>query len=426
MTGLRKKLPPFSRGETILGLIILYFAVLFLRISGFKTPDYPANQTIKLTGRLSEEPYLKGSNQILTLGRIKVVTEPYPQFFYQDKIEVIGKLKEGLIKDKGNKFSLYTGKIYRLEDGDKLSLWSRIRRSLTIFRQDLESIFSRLLPEPQASLVSGILLGSRTNLPDNFLQDLRETGTIHLLAASGYNITVVAGSLISFLVWFFPRKKALPIAFLGIIIYTLMAGAGPAVVRAAIMGSLTYLAQFLGKQKDAVGGLLLSGVIMTLYNPLIIFDIGFQLSFGATAGIIFFLPLLEKCLIFQPRTIGHEAALTLAAQFGVLPILLYHFKTIFFFSPGLNVLLAPLVPPIMAFGMIVAFGAGFFLPIGKILVWPVWVLSTLMIKLITWFGRLSWGNLKLGEFRFWWGLVYYLFSVFLVLKIQKKTNVREK
>jgi len=373
-----------------------------------------------MIGRVTESPYLTGSKQIVEVGQIRVLKDQFPEVVYGDKIEVFGKLEPKVTKKLINEYWLYSEKIAIVDRGKAATFWIKSVRLLVGFRRSLENRLSLILPEPESSLLSGILLGTRSTISKDFLQDLQTTGVVHLIAASGYNIAVVAGAVLFFFSSFLMRKRALILSFLAIILYTLMAGAGPAVVRAAIMGSLTYLAQLYGREKEAVRALAISAYLMLFIKPLILFDIGFQLSFSATAGILFTLPIFDKITFFQKNSFGKEISLTLAAQTGVLPIVLYHFQSVSLLSPAVNVMVAPLVPYIMSFGALTAITGLLFTPLGRLVSLPVWVLLTTMVKLISFFGRLSWANFKITSLPLWLVLIYYFVLVMMLIYIRHR------
>lgn len=396
----------------------VWLLVLGLVLAGrfffFQEETYPVGKKIKLTGIILEEPYLKGSKQVIPFGEIVIFTEVFPIFEYAQRIEVIGTLEPSLTENKKLKYGLYYPKISILKNEESMPFWVRARRKIIDFREGLELVLERALPEPHASLLSGIIFGVRANIPAEFLQKLEKTGTIHIMAASGFNISVVAGFLISFFVWFFKRRVALLFSFLGILVYTLMAGASPAVVRAAIMGGLTYLAQFLGREREAVWALVLTAWVMIFFNPLIVFEIGFQLSLAATAGILFVLPLWEKWRFFGENLMGKEVGLTLAAQIGVLPIILYHFGSIDLFSPVVNGLIGPMVPYLMSFGAVTAAGGLVGEGLGRLISWPAWVMLEAMRRLVEFFGGIEWSSFDFSLPR--GGVVVYYLVLALVLR----------
>jgi len=423
-----------------LALLFLFVFFYLLRLSSLKSPQIPDGSQIRLLARVSSQPYLSGSKQIIRLGQFLIFSEPFPQYFYGQKLEIIGKVKKKVINRFKTNFILNYPAIRVIEEEKNLNIQTGVITGLLSFRRRLEDIFSRCLPEPQAGLLSGIVLGARRQMSEDFRQKLQKTGTIHIVVASGYNISVVAGLLISVMVRFVKRGFAIFLSFFGILVYTLMTGAEPPVVRAAIMGSLTFLAQFLGREKDAWRALFFAGGVMLLTNPLLLFDLGFQLSFLATAGILAFggqdsqlrksfrLRKNKQVLksvplrIFSLPLIGNDLRTTLAAQVGVLPILLSNFGQISVVSPLINILVLPVVPLIMILGAITAFLGLLWQPAAQIANWFAWVPLTYFIKVIEWFGNLPWVSFEVGKISFWWGVGYYLVLGVIILNSKFKLS----
>jgi len=390
--------------------LILTFvvAIYFFRLQSVTRLEIPENTVITLRGKVTQQPYLKGSYQIISLGSIFIRTDRYPGYFYNDYLEISGKFEKRVINPFYSQYYAFFPTIRKIHNHQKPTLFSNFKKKLYFFRGRLEKAIAQLLPEPQSSLEIGILLGTKREMPEKFLKNLRDTGTLHVVVASGYNLSVVAGFLISTLVWFVSRRKALIFAFLGVIFYTLMVGAEPPVVRAAIMASLAYGAQYLGRPRDGLIVLITAAIIMLLISPLILFDIGFQLSLMATAGILLIYPLLKEKKLFYLPVLGDDLATTLSAQIGVTPILLVNFGNLSFLSPFINALVLPLIPLLMNLGGIVALSGFFIRPIAQVLAWVLWLPLTYFVKLIEWFGKLSWISFQIKGLSIWWGIGYYL------------------
>jgi competence protein ComEC len=161
--------------------------------------------------------------------------------------------------------------VYSLIDRPQVNVLERDRGSpiLTViygFRDRAYEVIQQILPEPQASLLSGILLGVDAGLPQDVQEDFRVTGTSHVIAISGYNITILISIMSAFAVRLFGRRKAFPILIAGLIAYTIMVGASASVVRASIMGGITLLAIYLGRQGAALNSLFMAGFIMTVFD----------------------------------------------------------------------------------------------------------------------------------------------------------------
>lgn len=407
-------------------LLITVIAIYFFRLQSVSTLNIPQGTIITLRVRVTQQPYLKASYQIISLGPILIKTERFPGYFYGDYLEISGKFERQVINPFYFQYYASFPTIRKIDEAQGQSLISNFKKKLIYFRGQLEKAIEQLLPEPQSSLEIGVLLGTKREMPENFLQNLRNTGTLHIIVASGYNLSVVAGFLVSTLVWFVNRKKALVIAFLGVIFYTLMVGAEPPVVRAAIMASLAYGAVFLGRLRHGLIALITAAFIMLLISPLILFDIGFQLSLMATAGILLIYPLLKEGRIFHLPVFGDDLATTLSAQIGVMPILLANFGNLTFLSPLINALVLPLIPLLMNLGGIIALSGFLSKLLAQVLAWLLWLPLTYFVKLIEGFGRLSWVNFQIKGLFFWWGIGYYFaLAIILWFGWRKRWNLKE-
>ncbi|MBI2010359.1 MAG: ComEC/Rec2 family competence protein [Candidatus Chisholmbacteria bacterium] len=164
--------------------------------------------------------------------------------------------------------------------------WERGLGLVYSFRKTIVDDYGKVLPEPHASLLSGIVLGERATMPETFYTRLRETGSLHIIAVSGMNVTIIAGILINSLVLVMSRRKAIIFALLGVVFYAFLAGLSPPVVRAALMGTIAYLSMVFGRERDGLIGLSWVAAAMLLIRPFYLVDVGWQLSVAATLGII--------------------------------------------------------------------------------------------------------------------------------------------
>jgi len=252
-------------------------------------------------------------------------------------------------------------------------------------RHNWVHILEKNLPEPMSSLAAGILLGIQGKMPEAFHQSLISTGTLHIVAASGYNVTIVAVVLMSIVGRVIAKQYAIMIGILGIITYVLLAGSSASVVRAGIMGSLTLIAYYFGRVAEAKRLLWICGVIMILVNPLMIVDIGFQLSFVATAGLLYIKPWIAR---YGSKNKFFDEYLypTLAATLATMPIILIQFGRVSWISPIVNMLILPVVPLIMLLTTITIGIGSLSVLLGQlgslILYFPLWY----MVKIIEMFG----------------------------------------
>ncbi len=411
---------------------ISFFFLLFLCFYFFRLIHFPqylipeAKDSVKIVGKVTNQPYLKGSYQIIEVGPVLILTQRFPGYFYGDKLEVVGKFEKEVINPFKKQYISFFPTIRLSKEKESLIGKTNFKRFLLKTRGQIEERVKRFLPEPQASLLLGIALGVKTQMPENFWQDLRKTGTLHLVVASGQNVVIVTGFLINISVWFLKRRWAILIAVLGIVIYVLMVGAEAPAVRAGLMATMIFIGQFFGRETNPGKFLLLTAILMLLINPLILFDIGFQLSFAATAGLIYLHPLLltKLSVLGKIPVLGEGLLVTLAAQLATLPILLVNFGQFSWLSPLVNTLVLPLIPFLMVFGFVIAFLSFFSSFLAQLLSWFTWPFLSWFVKVVEFFGNLSWANWEIGKISSWWAFVYYL--VLISFLIKKKFDQNER
>lgn len=213
---------------------------------------------------------------------------------------------------------------------------------------------SEVLEEPHSSLLGGILLGARRTLPEDTTEAFRRTGLSHIVAVSGFNISIIVAAL-AYLARWLGRRWSLGVSALAILGFAVATGASASVVRASLMGVLLLVALTVGRQYAQVPALLCAALLMLLENPRILFwDVGFQLSFLATLGILTFGVELERLGRSWPSFFGLKSVLfvTLSATLPTLPAVLYHFGTLSLVSLPANLLVLPVLPPIMLLGLL--------------------------------------------------------------------------
>ncbi len=249
---------------------------------------------------------------------------------------------------------------------------------LESMRLNVTAMVQRLYPEPVAGFVQGLLSGSKgVQIQPALWEALRRTSTAHLIAVSGYNITIVANAISVFLAWFtVPRKWIWLIASVVITAFTIFVGAPASAVRAAVMAFLIVVAKRFSRQTSTRIAFALTLAVMLMLNPSSLrFDLGFQLSFLAAFGILYVEPIFSRS--FRPglreKTARDEIAgvvrETLAAQLMVFPILLYRFGTVSLLGVAANMFVLPFIPFVMAIGCVsIALGYAFF-PFGQIVSW---------------------------------------------------------
>ena len=211
---------------------------------------------------------------------------------------------------------------------------------------------NELWPRPVRSLVLGLLLGDKGDFPQDVLTQFSAAGISHIVALSGFNITVIVVSLEAAALRLRVAKRYRPAVIIVLIaLFTVFVGAAASIVRAACMGSLAVYGKSCGRQASARRLLLISAAAMTLANPYtLLYDIGFQLSCGATFGLLAFSEWFEARLFFVPERAGLRGSLstTLAASLPTLPLLAWQFGSLSIIAPLSNMLVLPLIPHIMS------------------------------------------------------------------------------
>lgn len=193
----------------------------------------------------------------------------------------------------------------------------------------MDAALAKALPEPESALARGILLGSRGAIPADLTDDLNRAGISHLIAISGYNVTLVAAFIVATLAWLIGRRQALVVAMLFVPLFAVFVGGGGSVLRAAVMGEVMLGASLAGRPGSALNAVVLAGAVLTVLRPAIIQDVSFQMSFAATVGIVVasrpMKERLEAVLThFVPPVaapLAESTAVTMAASLAVLPVM---------------------------------------------------------------------------------------------------------
>jgi competence protein ComEC len=211
------------------------------------------------------------------------------------------------------------------------------------------------LPQSSAALLAGLLLGERTTLPPETDEAFRRAGVYHVLAVSGFNVALLASSVFACLALIgVPRRATAAVAAIVLIGFALVVGGQPSVLRATVMGLLVLGGIMIERESQLMNALSLAVLALLAYSPADLWDPGFQLSFAATAGIIY---LAEPFTAFfrnrgGPLWLASSVAVSLAAQLPVTPIMLAHFNQLSLIGVAANLLVVPLAGPATTLGML--------------------------------------------------------------------------
>ena len=284
----------------------------------------------------------------------------------------------------------------------------------------------RIYPDPEASLLAGILLGVETGIPEAVQEAFKDTGTSHIIAISGFNITILAALFAMIFGRILGRWRGALAALVAITIYTVLVGADAAVVRAAIMGGLTLFAVQIGRRQDGLNTLAFVAALMALFNPYILWDVGFQLSFAATLGLLLYAkPLSQSFVRFTSRYTSQSTAerlvgpfgefflFTLAAQVTTLAVIVYYFRRLSLTSLVANPLILPAQPAVMILGGLAVILGMVWLPLGQLAAYLAWPFVVYTIRAVELLARFPGGVYSLGEVALFWVVLYYALLLLL-------------
>ncbi|MFA6215058.1 MAG: ComEC/Rec2 family competence protein [Patescibacteria group bacterium] len=406
----------------LIGGIIFIFGIFRYQLSLPVTNEtkiwFYNSQKIDFTGVVTEEPDIRTNRIRLIIsvleiakisgnskisGQVLVTANLYPQYQYGDLVTVSCRLSAPqsfadfaydryLAKDGIYSECIYPKiKLIAAGNGD----W--LLTEIFGFKNKLLQIINSNLPEPQASLFAAIILGARRGLPQALMDKFNITATTHLIAISGMNITIISALLLDLLLNFYiSRKKAFWLITFALIFYIILVGAPASAVRAAIMGYLALLARHLGRLNRAANALIFTAAAMIFINPKILRDdVGFQLSFLAVLGLIYFLPLLENRFSKFSNFLGVKESLqmTLAAQLSTLPLIIYNFGRLSLIGPITNLFVVALLPFLTIAGFVVLFLSLFFSY--SALFFPLWLGLTYLIKVVEFFAAIPFAAISL-------------------------------
>jgi|WetSurMetagenome_2_1015567.scaffolds.fasta_scaffold02496_5 competence protein ComEC len=362
----------------------------------------------------------EGTGIAPSTGRIQVQTRPGTEIRYGDLLRITGEPQTPPAEETFS-YREYLARqgIQTLVAFPKIEVMSHghgnpLIAALYSLRLRGYTVINQILPQPQAALLNGILLGLDQDLPEDLTSAFQQTGTAHIIAISGFNIAIVSAFVFWALRLFTSRWKAAIFSIIAVFLYSLLVGMEPAVMRAAIMGAMAILGMQIGRRGSGLNTLVFTAAVMCLFNPYLLWDVSFQLSFAATLGLIvlgnpllrWFAAWVEKRMsagrargIAEP--VGEYVLLTLAAQIATLPLMAWHFHQISFSAILANPLILPAQPLVMMLGAAAMVGGMIYLPLGSLLGWFALVPLTYTISIVEAFSDLG-GSLKVSESGFVW------------------------
>lgn len=344
------------------------------------------------------------------LEKVLIKTDLSKEFNYGDYVNFTGTLKVLVLKDKSTIFTMNNPKI-EAESRENLSFLSNIYN----LRQRIINNFKSNLDSKSAGLMLGIVFGIKDNLPKEFVNQIQITGVMHVIAASGMNVTMVSGFLFYLFAFLFKRQVAVILSILGILFYTALAGFEASIIRAAIMGIIVFSAQIIGRQQYSFIALLITAFVMLFAFPKYLFDVGFQLSFMATIGLLYIPQLFKR---FQ-NDFTEVIIVTICAQIATLPILLINFGNYSIFSVLANALVLWTVPILMILGSISTLFSFIFAPLASLFLYLCLPFLLFFEKTVEFFARFG-STFNLASIPWQFGVAYYLFLLSILAKRYNK------
>jgi competence protein ComEC len=413
----------------------------------------PANQdflrfyndkgTVEIHGMVTEEPDVGDTSLTFSADEITVNGETkeisgtalirvgrYPTYHYGDVLEVNGQLEtpaqfpdfdyRGYLQHEGIYSVIYYPNVEVLDRGQgvKPLQW------IYALRERLSASLARALPEPQGALAQAILLGLRGGVPDSLQQAFSATGTAHLLAISGLHMSIIIAIFLSLGVLLFGRRRSMYIWLtLGLTwLYVMLAGMNPPIVRAAIMGSLFLIAEYLGRQGSAIIALAFAAAVMVGIQPGLLWSVSFQLSFLAMAGLVLLFPYFQnwgrkaaaavfgdrESLVSAGGTVTDLFAASLAAIIAVWPLVAYNFGVVSLVGLPATFFSLPALPFIIVTGALVAFVGLFAALAAQILGWLAWLFLGYLVLVVQGFNALPHASLQVTATSAWYVWGYYV------------------
>ncbi len=396
------------------------------------------NKSVTFVGIVSEYPDIRLNNQRITItpknqeSNLLAILPKDHYIFYGDEVRVKGILTtpENFITNTGKEFNyeryLHNQDIYFIVDKGEVEILSqhngswlleKLYRIKEYFMKNIGSVIS----SPNSDLANGLILGARGGFDTDTKNEFISTGTIHIIALSGYNVTIVAESIMKILGIFFSLAVSLWIGICIVILFVLMAGASATAIRAGVMAVIALVARMTGRTYMAGRALVIAGLLMIAYDPRVITDISFQLSFLATIGILFVTPKVIKWVRWVPTKIGLRdvVATTISATIMVLPLLLYSTGVFSIVSLPANVLILPLIP----FTMLASFMTGLFGFISYTIALPFGFIAHLLLSyilgVIHFFASLPFASVTIKQFPLIGTIVLYILIFYWVFKRKK-------
>ncbi len=372
-----------------------------------------------------------------TRGLILVQASPLIQYQYGDVLQMDGNpggpANELTYQSKGILSTLSFAKITRLSRGQG----NPILAALYAFKKHALSVVEQIFSPPESDLMAGILLGVASGIPADLQQAFKNTGTAHIIAISGYNISILAGLFYLLFTRLLGRQKGALAAAVAIAFYTLLVGAGASVLRAAIMAWIGLLGEQIGRRQAGANSLAFTGAVMCLVTPTLPWDISFQLTFMATLGLVLYATPMQAVFRqvvsrwlpapWTARLIGPVSdyvLVTLAAQVTSLPVMAYQFRSLSLVSLIANPLVLPPQPMVEILGGMTLLGGLIDLAVGRWLAYLAWPFAAYTNRMVMALAAIPNSAISLGQVSLLLVILFYAVLFWITLSKDKTRLLR--
>ncbi len=426
-----------SKKEFIIISILISIACVrfFFFIPEPPNYDKAIGREVTLEGEVIDDPDIRLNNQHLNIKlkdkdvTIMTIVSRSENVSYGDEVVVEGVLEEpeNFITQSGKEFNykryLANQDIYFVIKNANLKIISngngnKIKSFLYKLRGYFIKNINSIIPMPESDLANGLILGARGGFDNDMKNEFISTGTIHIVALSGYNVSIVAEGVMKTFSLIFSQIISIIFGMIIILLFIIMTGASATAVRAGIMATIMLLGRMTGRNYMAGRALIIAGLLMIAYDPRVLIDMSFQLSFIATGGVLFLTPKVMHWFKFLPMRFGirEMMATTIAATIAVLPILLYLTGVLSLVSIPANILILLFIPTVMLF----IFITGVFGFVSPLLSIPFGFISYLILlyilSVIHFLGSLSFASVTIQSFPLLLTILLYIFLLWWMFK----------
>lgn len=425
--------------KTEISILFFIIIIALLRLFFFSPDRLPYDQfvgkKVSVKGVITEAPDERLYNTRVTITpneQDSSIIASIPKsslVYYGDLVEVSGILEipenfdttsgkefdyKNYLRNKNVDYLINKASINRIEGGHG----SFIKYYLYKLRDGFMENIRNIIKSPNSDLAGGLILGIRGGFDQSTREEFVNTGTIHIIALSGYNVTIVAEGIMKVFGLILSSSLSIILGVFVIILFVLLSGASSTAVRAGIMASIALFARLTGRRYDAGRALVVAALVMIAYDPRVITDLSFLLSFSATFGVLFVTPKVVKWVWFIPMRFGFREliATTIAANISVLPLILYSTGIFSIVSLPANILILPFIP----IAMLLSFLVGMFGFISMFIAVPFSYLADLILSyilgVIHFFASLSFASVTIKSFPLVLVIILYLFILWWVFK----------